>query len=209
MSESPSPSAAIACDSAIANLELRGTSKVLPGATIFVRVEGFPANTPVTLTVAPMDDATASTPIGVMTTDGQGKGAAAGVMPADARLGDAIVQAIASDACVATNYLFVVASLEGIGIDDDTVAPGQQVTIRAGGFLPESNVAAFLDGDPGDALCECHELATAQTNASGSVEVIVRIPDDVAPGDHVIVLAGAAPDHASDLSLAVAITVDR
>lgn len=205
----PSPSTAIVCDSASAYLEPTGTFQVLAGTRFVVRVEGFPANTAVTLTLAPMDDSAATTPLGAITTDGQGKGVTAGVVPADARLGDMIVQALASEFCGAMTYLFVVASLQGIGIDDDTVAPGQQVTIRASGFLPESALGVFLDGDPGDLLCECRELASAQTNASGSVEVIVQIPDDVAPGQHIIVLAGAAPDAASDLSQSVAITVDR
>lgn len=132
--KSASPSPGIVCDVPIAYLEPTGTFKVLTGAGIRVRVEGFPANTAVTLTMASMEDAAAARPIGGTATDEQGKGVAAGVIPADARLGDAIVQAIASDACAATNYVFVVASLEGIGIDDDTVEPGQQVTIRAGGF---------------------------------------------------------------------------
>jgi len=146
-------------------------------------------------------------PIGGATTDQQGGGFVQAVIPPESPHGDASIWVLTREGCGAETLIVLVGSLERISIDDDTVVPGQLVTITAGGFDPEGGASVYLDGDPRDAANLAPQIGGAEADAQGSVVVSVRIPDDVSPGAHYLVLSGDSFDGTSDLGLVVQITV--
>lgn len=204
---SPSSSVGVACEEPFTHLVPSEATEVLPGMPVRVRIEGFPANAPVMMSVGPASDPPPGTPIGGTTTDQQGSGFVSGVIPADSPPGDASIWVMTSEGCGSSSLVFVVGSLEGISIDDDTVVPGQRVTITAGGLAPDGIVALHVDCDGLDALTPCPALATAQATPAGSVVMAIAIPRDLARGAHYLVLNGTSFDDTSDLSLVVQITV--
>jgi len=201
---SPSTSPGAGCDPTLDYFVLVDSETAVPGTPVRVRIDGFPPNTAVTLRLG-----SAAPPIGATTTDEQGKGVVNGVIPADAAFGDTPLSVMVNAECGGQTSIAVVGSPEAISIDDDTVVPGQQVTIKASGFAAEGPVALYLDGDARDALCRCRFLAEAQANAVGFVEIVVRIPPDVSPGAHFLTLNGDSFDFMHDVGLTVRITVDR
>lgn len=206
---SASVSADVACDPALAYVLSVEAGTGMPGTPVRVRIEGFPPNAAVTLRFGSMYAGTVGPPIGAATIDEVGNGVVHGLLPADAPYGDAALSVMVNAECGAETYLAVVGSSEGIGIDDDTVVAGQQVTITASGFAPEDEVVLFLDGDGRDAGCICRDLALAQTNELGAVRIVVRIPRDLPPGAHFLTLNGDSFNHEHDLGLIVQITVER
>jgi hypothetical protein len=180
----------------------------LPGGTVHVAIMGFPPNTPVTVTFVSLSDPGVEPAIGSATTDAQGDAAIDVVIPLDAGWGDSSVRVTTSDGCYAEAGLIVLPSHAEVSIDDDSVVPGQRVTLTGGGFLPDETVAVFLDGDPRDALCRCRELATGRTTVVGTASVSVRIPRNTTPGRHDLLLIGPAfVDPTIDLGLVVRISV--
>jgi hypothetical protein len=180
----------------------------LPGGTVHVAIMGFPPDTPVTLTFISLSDPGLERGLGLATTDAQGDAAIDVVIPLDARWGDSSVRVTTSDGCYAETGLIVLPSHAEVSIDDDSVVPGQLVTLTGGGFVPEEAVAVFLDGDPRDALCRCRELATGRTTAVGTARVSVRIPGETAPGRHDLLLIGPAfVDPTIDLGLVAHVIV--
>jgi hypothetical protein len=206
----PSPSAsAFECVEPLAEIVPLAAGVGLPGTTVRLRIEGFPPDAALTVTLGYMDDEGIRLSMGTGRSDAHGDGFLLGVIPVDAPFGEGILNVSAGEACGAEAYISVVGSLEAIGIDDDTVVPGQQVTIRASGFAPEDTVAVILDGDVRDAACQCRALAEARANAVGFVEMVARIPPDVPAGAHFLTVNGDSFDFMHDVGLTVHITVDR
>ncbi len=100
----------------------------------------------------------------------------------------------------------VVPVLPEISISDDTVVPGQRVTIRATGFARDDTVRLFLD-EPESFDCASCLLATAPTNTDWSAVITVRLPRDLSPGAHTLFLAGWGPEFLFPEELEVGITV--
>jgi hypothetical protein len=206
--ESPSTSVGVECDpTSEPFVQVEGGTGV-PGTPVRVRIEGFPPSAGVMLHFGSMYDGIVGPPIGAATTDDQGNGVVHGVLPVDAPFGDAALSVMVNAECGAETLLAVVGSPEAISIDDDTVVPGQQVTITASGFAPEDAVGVYLDGDARDPTCRCQELGNAQANEVGFVEIVVRIPGDVPPGAHFLTLNGDSFNHEHDVGLIVHITVE-
>jgi hypothetical protein len=179
----------------------------LPGGTVHVAIRDFPPDTAVSVTFLSLSDPV-ERPIGSTVTDQHGKAGIDVVIPADAGWSDSTVRVRTNEGCYADADLIVLPSHAEVSIDDDSVVPGQLVTLTGGGFVPEEAVAVFLDGDPRDALCRCRELATGRTTAVGTATVSVRIPRDIAPGRHDLLLIGPAfVDATIDLGLLVRVTV--
>jgi hypothetical protein len=201
----PSASAGFDCSAAYANTE---DFQVVRGATIWVQVRGYQANTEVSISFVSVIEAF-ERPIGAATTDAHGDSDVPVAVPADAPFGDAFVRVTGTEGCTSDADVVVAPSVQAISIDDATVVRGQRVIIEASGFAPGEWVALYLDGDPGDALCRCRPLANDRTSAEGSVVLIARIPRDISLGRHFLVAYGPAVDEFSDLSLWVRITVFR
>jgi hypothetical protein len=204
---SPLASVEVACQEPFTNLVPVEGDKVLPGTPVRVRLEGFPPNVAVTLSMSPVGEASPGTTIGGTATDQQGAGFVQGVIPADTPYGDASIWALTGAGCGSESQIVVVGSFEQISIDDDTVEPGQLVTITAGGFAPDDGVGLYLDGDPRDATNTTGPLGGAEADDRGSVVVRARIPDDISPGAHYLLLSGSSFDGIADLGLVVQITV--
>jgi hypothetical protein len=97
-------------------------------------------------------------------------------------------------------------------VDDETVRPGQVVTVRAGGFQPRTTVFITIDTHPTQGECwprPCRQLGGFHgTSAVGSVVIRVRIPSDVAPGVHGLFTNGYSPSgEIYDLTVGTQITV--
>lgn len=206
---SSSAPAGAACDPTSGPIVSVDAGTGVPGTPIRVRIDSFPPSTAVTLSIGSIHDGTVGPPIGATTTDEQGNGVVQGVIPLDTPFGDTPLSVMASAECGAQTYVAIVGSPEAISIDDDTVVPGQQVTIKASGFAAEDTVALYLDGDARDALCRCLSLAEAHANVMGFVEIVVRIPRDVPAGAHFLTLNGDSFDSMHDVGLTVQIMVDR
>lgn len=179
----------------------------LPGGTVHVAIMGFPPDTGVSLTFFSRSDPVERA-IGSTVTDQQGEAAIDVVIPLDAGWSDSTVRVTTNEGCYADADLIVLPSHAEVSVDDDSVVPGQRVTMTGGGFMPEEGVAVFLDGDPRDALCRCRELATGRTTAVGTARLSVRIPRGTRPGRHQLLLIGPAfVDPTIDLGLVAHITV--
>jgi hypothetical protein len=179
----------------------------LPGGTVHVAIMAFPPNTAVSLTFLSLSDPVERA-IGSTVTDEQGEAAIDVVIPPDAGWSDSTVRVRTNEGCYADGDLIVLPSHAEVSIDDDSVVPGQLVTLTGGGFVPEEAVAVFLDGDPRDALCRCRELATGRTTAVGTATLTARIPRGTTPGRHQLLLIGPAfVDPTIDLGLVAQITV--
>jgi hypothetical protein len=199
---SPTPSAEPACP---APFVIEDSNDVVPGGSVALNIDGFSPNTAVTVNLLLEDGGLRE--IGTGTTDALGNGVVIGVIPPETPFGFAEVQVIASDGCSASVPLDIVGSLPSIGIGDDTLRPGQLVTMTASGFASGDDVAIVLDGDPGDALCRCRFIGNARAGVDGSVVARARIPRDVPPGAHFLVLSGYSFDGEHDLALSVEITI--
>jgi hypothetical protein len=176
-----------------------------------VRFEGFAPNSAVTLVFGPWEPDVADRPIGSGTTDANGKGVVDGRIPADAPIAETELRVLSSD-CIAYAWTVVIGSPETMSVDDDTVVPGQIVTVTASGFVPHTNVFLTIDTHPSQGECWPHPCRRvgdfAQTSAVGSVVMRVRIPTDVAPGVHGLYANGYTPDsNAYDLTVGTHITV--
>lgn len=201
----PQASADVSCESAVAEVVPRST--VLPGTPITVRLADFPANAIVTFTFSPLQEGDPR-PFGSTTTDAQGAGVFATRVPPDAAYGEVDLLAVVGERCATQAYLHIVGSLEGIEIDDDSVEPGQSVTITASGFLPRESVGIVLDGDAFDALSQGRALGGAEADDLGHVTVVVRIPTAVSAGAHFLTANGYSFDGTHDVMLRVDITVE-
>ncbi len=173
-----------------------------------VRFVGFAPNADVTLLL--MDwSADVTVEIGSGTADAQGSGVVQGVIPADAPIGETQLDVVSGE-CIANAYVVVLGSPEQVTVDDDTVIPGQRVTLRAGGFTVNGHVLVSIDTYPTQGECwprPCRFLGTARTSAVGSVVVHVRIPRDTAPGAHSLWVSGYMAGGDREDSLGVDIMV--
>lgn len=66
-----------------------------------------------------------------------------------------------------------------------TTDPGDPVSIRGGGFAPGAEVVITLES-------EVVTLATVSADATGAIDVSVRIPADAPPGSHTLKATGEA-----------------
>ncbi len=69
-------------------------------------------------------------------------------------------------------------------LSDDTVGPGDRVTVRASGFEPGESVEIWLHSEP-------VLLATVAADSTGDVTATVTIPASAEPGPHRLELRGA------------------
>jgi hypothetical protein len=204
---SPKPSPEFDCALATAAIEGNGSSHILRGATVRVRFEAFAPMTTVTLLFSEWTDP--GRQIGSGTADGHGDGVIEGVLPIDARIGQALL-IVSDDRCRADLYILVLGSRDVVTIDDDTVRPGQRVTVTAGGFQPNSLVLLSIDRAPTQGECgpqPCRYLGTGEASSDGTAVIRARIPRDTAAGAHRLWLTGLAPDDIFEFSIGVDITV--
>ena len=152
--------------------------------------------------------------IGTSTTDEHGYGEIDVVIPADAPIGNYALL-LRLDECatspwpeISISRIAVVPVLPEISVSDDTVLPGQRVTIRATGFNRDDTVYLTLD-NPEHLGLECTSclLATGQTNSEWSVVITVRLPRDLSPGSHILTLFGWGPELLFPEELEVVINV--
>ena len=202
---SPSSSPVIACEFPNANAE---SSEIPRGGSVRVAISEFPPNVAVSLWFGSYYDLGSRPPIGAGTTDDQGAGIAVGVIPSDAPWGENYITVKASEECWAEAFIVVLLSPRAISVDDDTVRPGQLVTISAGGFAPNHPVSAFLGAGGVQEDCPgCIWLESGRTSARGSVVIRVRIPRDTPLGPQHLGVHGLAPDGIGDLYVVTDITV--
>jgi hypothetical protein len=173
---------------------------------------GFEPNATVALILRPDHVDFPERAIGASTTDEHGYGEIDVVVPDDAPIGDYSLL-LRLEACATSPWadislatITVVPVLPAISISDDTVVPGQRVTIRATGFARDDAVYLSLD-DPEYLGDQCCLLATAQTNSDWSVVIPVRLPRDLSPGAHTLSLVGWGPEYFFPEVLEVVITV--
>jgi len=69
------------------------------------------------------------------------------------------------------------------GVSDNTLAPGDEVTVSGENWKPETTVKIRL-------VPEQIVLATVTTDTDGAFSTVVTIPDDIRPGPHRIVCTG-------------------
>jgi hypothetical protein len=201
--ETPSPTQT-PCQEAFAQVD--GGDLVVRGDIVRVRFVGFAPNAGVTLMVLSAD---VTVQIGAGTADAQGRGVVQGVIPAETPIGVTQLDVV-SDQCIANAYVVILGSPEQVTIDDDTVIPGQRVTLRAGGFMENGHVVVSIDTFPTQGECwprPCRYLGTGTTSAVGSVVIHVRIPRDTAPGEHSLWVSGYMAGGEREDSLGVDITV--
>jgi hypothetical protein len=182
---------------------------VVAGGTVQVTISGFSPNAEITLWFDAFDRGE-RTAIGAGTTGDDGTGLVTGIIPADAWLGEADIDVEASDGCWAQAFIEIVLSPRAISIDDVTVRPGQQVTVRAGGFVPKSPILLSIDSAPVQGECwphPCVWLGEARSTDRGAVVFRVRIPRDTSLGRHTLVVSGDKPDGLSENYLTVEVTV--
>ena len=205
----PSASAGPICGP---QMHLITPQRVLAGTRVTGWFSGFEPNATVALILRPDYVAFPERALGSSTTDAQGYGEVDVIIPADAPIGDYSLL-LRLEACATSPWadisittITVVPVLPAISISDDTVVPGQRVTIRATGFGLDETVDLFLDS-PEYLGHECCLLATAPTNADWSVVITVRLPRDLSPGAHTLSLVGWGPDQLFPEQLEVVITV--
>ena len=198
----------IVCESGWVNAE---TTYVHVGGPVRVPISGFPPNVAVTMFVGSIFDIGVGQPeIGTGMTDGHGAAMVTGIVPTDARAGEQSVTVKASDDCWAEAFVVISLSPLGITIDEETVMPGQRVTVRAGGFLPKGHVVITIDTFPTQGECwprPCRVLGMASTSSTGSVVTHVRIPRDTTPGPHSVWVSGYLADGMREDSFGVDILV--
>ena len=151
-----------------------------------VPITGFPPNTPVTMWFGSVFDIVGP-PMGAGTTDDQGAGLVAGVIPEDAPEGETDVTVFASEACFVFAFVIVSLSPLGVSIDDDAVVAGQLVTLTAGGFLARTPVIVTFDSAITQGECypvQCRVLRSVRASAVGSAVIRTRIPRDASLGPH-------------------------
>ncbi len=80
------------------------------------------------------------------------------------------------------------------------MAVGTEITLRGTGYLPFSTVTVAIYSEP-------QVLTSVVTDATGSFEVTVTIPEGLANGDHTLVASGVDPDgNVRYLALPVTVT---
>jgi hypothetical protein len=181
----------------------------IPGTPITVRIREFPPTTVVTLRIGSVFGDDVGPPIGTAMTDAAGVAMVSGVIPADTPFGDTSVSVTVAEVCGAEAALSVVGSVESVGIDDDTVRPGQSVTLTASGYQPGDSIVVILDGDAYDLDSTGFELGSAPADKLGYARIVVRIPRDISAGRHFLTANGYSFDGTSDLFQAVNIKVTR
>ena len=188
--------------------------RVLPGTRLTGWISGFEPNATVALIFRPDDVDFDERVIGASTTDEHGYGEIDVVIPADAPVGNYTLL-LRLDECATSPWpelpldtIAVVPVLPEISISDDTVLPGQRVTIRATGFNRDDTVYLTLD-NPEHLGLECASclLATGQTNSDWSVVITVRLPRDLSPGAHTLTLFGWGPELLFPEEMELVITV--
>ena len=203
----PTPSA-FTCEESFAFTD--GPDQIVRGGTVRVRFEGFAPDLDVTLILEGSPFDLPDRPIGVGTAAGDGTGVVEGEIAHDAPIGETQLRVESVDA-MARAYLLVIGSPEVMSVDDETVVPGQHVTVTASGFQANTMVYLTIDTHPTQGECwphPCRELGrAARTSADGSVVIPVRIPSDVTPGVHGLYANGYSPDGISDLTVGTQITV--
>ena len=180
----------------------------IPGTPISVRITGFPPTTMVTLRLRSVLGDDVGTPIGSATTNAQGIAMVSGLIPVDQPFGDTSVSVTVTDVCGAEAGLSVVGSAEAVAIDDETVAPGQNVTITASGYQPGDSIVVILDGDAFALDGTGKDLGSAVADKLGQARITVQIPRDTRPGSHCLTANGYSFDGTSDLFQAVSIEVN-
>ena len=181
----------------------------IPGTPITVRITEFPPTTVVTLRIGSIEGEDLGPPIGTATTDAAGIGLVSGVIPPDTPFGDSTVTVSVTEVCGAEADFSVVGSVEAVAIDDDTVRPGQTVTITASGYQPGDSIVVILEGDAYDLDSTGFELGSAPADKLGYARIVVRIPRDISAGRHFLTANGYSFDGTSDLFQAVNIKVTR
>lgn len=180
------------------------------GQTVRVDVTGFLPNVPIASWLGDQYDPESKPPIGTGTTDASGAGVIVGVVPVEAEVGEHNVTVWANDECVAFAWLMVSLSARAIGIDDETVLPGQSVTVTVGGFMADGRVDLSIDSAPTQGECwpePCLYLGYAMASDVGSASIAARIPDDTSRGTHTLWVSGWAPDAMTEFNLGIDITV--
>lgn len=175
---------------------------------VTVHAQDFPGSVQLTVAFADLVGDIPQVPLGIAMTDPTGQTTFTVRVPVDAPFGEASLRVSAGPGCSADAFLSVVGSLEAIAIDDDTVKPGQAVTITAGGFEPSGPITVMLDGDAFDALSTGRDLGSTRANDVGAVRVDVRIPRGTSPGRHFLTVNGSSFDGARDLVLSVDVSVE-
>jgi hypothetical protein len=190
----PAPST-FACD--IPGVQVHGINHIVRGDSVQARFDGFAPNSAVTLALGDWEPDVADRVIGDGIADANGTGLVEGVIPADSPIGEDVLRVISGD-CSAFDWLVVIGSPEAMSVDDETVAPGQLVTVTAGGFVPHTSVFLTIDTYPTQGECwphPCRQIGGfGRTSSVGSVVIRVRIPADVTPGVHGLFTNGYTPD---------------
>lgn len=79
-------------------------------------------------------------------------------------------------------------SVQGtLTVSDETVGPGQSITVSGKGFKAASSISLVFESLP-------TSLGTTSSDASGAFAKQVTIPADAALGSHTITATGPAPD---------------
>jgi len=207
--ETPMPTPALICGP---ETSLVDPQRVLAGTRVTGWFTGFQPNATVALIFRPDYVDFPEREIGATTTDEHGFAEVEVVIPADAPVGDYSLL-LRLEGCATSPWgemtlatITVVAGLPSISISDDTVVPGQRVTVRATGFGRDEIVTVSLD-DPDYLGNGCCVLARAMADADWSVMVRLRLPGDLSPGAHTLSLVGWGPEALFPEVLEVQITV--
>lgn len=101
-----------------------------------------------------------------------------------AGLGLGLVLAVLAPHFGAVGQYYAKPSTSSTGtIDDNTVTPGQLVTISGSGFAARTTLTMTFNSHP-------RSLGTAQSDAAGAFRVSVQIPNDAEDGRHTITVTG-------------------
>jgi hypothetical protein len=209
-SPSPAPSATASPSNVIdvcsEPVVIADSPRAVPRELVGLRIAGFPPDSQVAVQIGVEGETPRQ--IAVALLDRQGASSFEVKVPTWLPFGDARLTVTTDDGrCSFGVCLVIVGSKARIAIDDDTVVPGQRVTITAGGFEPGHSISIMLDGDAFDALSEGRHLGGAVANELGTLRARVRIPRDVRLGAHFLTANGSSFGELSDLILTVDITV--
>jgi hypothetical protein len=203
----PSPTAMpIVCDPSFVEAD---PFLVQTGGRVRVSISGYPPNTAVTMHLGSIWDFD-QLEIGTGVTDSHGAAIVSGVIPTDAPTGEGHVTVKASDECFSEAYMLISRSRWGVTVDDDTVVPGQRVTLTAGGFIEQGRVNVTIDTYPTQGECwphPCRYLGSGTASSLQSVAIPVRIPRDTSPGPHFLWVTGFFTDGTTEDSFGVEIAV--
>jgi hypothetical protein len=200
----PTSSVAIKCERPEA---MFGPGQALPGERVPVQLIGFPANAQVALDFHSETDGVHRGPMGDATVNERGEAEIFVVIPPDAPYGYGVLTVRAGKKCSSQALLLLASDGQSMAIDDETVRPGQRVTLTAIGFQPRFAVSLHLDCDPQEV--ECPQVASIPTSpVDGSVHIVVEIPPDITPGEHFWLLNGIWVDGVGDLGLVAHFTVE-